>query len=79
MEFNSLQTLAKYIENEYLKDSIDTYTWNNDAGDWDIEDIALSYIMYDSVYSSYYLDIRTMDIYGYTKPYEKELIFNNIG
>lgn len=88
MEFKSLKTLATYIQHEYLETNtdyethdtlfIDTYIWNNDAGDWDIDDILINYEVYDKVYTSYYLDIRTFNIYGYTKPDERVLIFRNI-
>jgi len=49
----------------YITDGEDAskYRWNNDAGDWDIEDIQCNAQMYDEQYSEYAVDVETYDIY----------------
>lgn len=50
----------------YIMDGEETtaYRWNNDGGDWNIEDIRTNAPMYDEQYSGYSVDIETYDIYN---------------
>lgn len=50
----------------YIMDGEDTknYRWNNDAGEWDLEDILLAVEEYDKVYHEYILNIETYDIFA---------------
>ncbi len=50
---------------EYIKQDKNTanYRWNNDSGDWDIEDIRLAAPQYNEQYECYCVDVDTYDIY----------------
>ncbi len=59
----AFKTLAEVVA--YIMDGEDAskYRWNNNAGDWDIEDIECNADMYDEKYSEYSVDVETYDIY----------------
>ncbi|MEZ3464688.1 MAG: hypothetical protein K1W23_21525 [Lachnospiraceae bacterium] len=58
--FKTLTEVAAYITDG---EDASKYRWNNDAGDWDIEDIQCNAQMYDEQYSEYAVDVETYDIY----------------
>lgn len=67
--FDSLAELVKWANENFL-DSSDL-TWNNDAGDWDLDDIKFNARSYEEVFDSFTIDCRTYNIYA-----GEELIFS---
>lgn len=59
MTFKTLADVADYIADG---EDVSKYRWNNDAGDWDIDDIRCNAAMYDNQYSEYAVDPVTYDI-----------------
>lgn len=67
--FDSLVELVEWVEENFS--DVAEFTWNNDAGDWDLDDIKFNARSYEEVYGSFKIDRLTYSIYG-----GEELIFS---
>lgn len=63
MRFETYKTLKEVVAGiREIEEEYKSMIWNNDAGDWDLEDIETNSEIYDEVVNEYILDTMNYDI-----------------